>query len=371
MYQKPSSSSTGSAAASAAYPWLDFTIGTDTGGSIRHPAGVCGTYGFRPSLNIISGEGVFPISNFLDTIGVFARSAFIMEAAIKAMIDTSFVHPDQAPDRKYKLLYPVRAKVNLPQDTYRWFPHDGQAYEAATAESQFEEVVQKLENHLQCSRTVFSLEDLWRKTRPAGQSESLDEATGHIYSTLTTYSVVEDDIDPFIEAYKETFNGATPWIDPIVQARHDYGRIVRPMQIVRAIHSKDAFGKWVNQVLLATNSNDGKPELPLLIFPQSWGTPDPRDAPVPGEDNTTFTTFSTFSLSYLSGCPDCTVPIGEVPFHSDITERDEMLPVSLSILSPPGTDLELLALLRDLEARGIVSDVAPGVRMYVANAEGS
>ena len=51
--QKPSSPSTGSAAAAAAYEWLDFTVGTDTGGYIRHPAGVNGVFGNRPTTGVI------------------------------------------------------------------------------------------------------------------------------------------------------------------------------------------------------------------------------------------------------------------------------------------------------------------------------
>ena len=369
-FQKPSSSSTGSAVACAAYPWLDFTVGTDSGGSIRHPAGVCGTYGFRPSLNLISGEGVFSITPLLDTVGIFARSASIMEAAIKAMIDPSFVHQSSAPDRKYRLLYPVRAKDNLLQSSSRWFPYPGEACEDGSAELQFEEMVQKLESHLQCPRAVFDLEEYWRNTRPEGQSGNLDETTGHIYSVLTTYSVVRDEIDPFIQAYREKSNGEFPSFDPIVKARHSYGRALGPMQVVKAIQSKDVFGKWVNEVLLApTSDDDAKTEFPLLIFPQSWGTPDHRDAPVPGEDNLAFTTFSTFSLSYLSGCPDCTVPVGEVPFRSPVTGREEMLPISLSILSPFGTDLELLALLKDLEDKCIVRNVVTGASMYKSKTE--
>ncbi|CAG7977395.1 unnamed protein product [Penicillium salamii] len=53
-YQTTSGSSCGSAAAVASYEWLDFTLGTDTLGSIRSPAAIQGLYGIRPSLDAVS-----------------------------------------------------------------------------------------------------------------------------------------------------------------------------------------------------------------------------------------------------------------------------------------------------------------------------
>jgi len=75
-YQAPSGSSTGSSAAISSYPWLDLTIGTDSGfcipseeviflsllanGSGRRPSNVHGCFGLRPTHGVISSEGLFP-----------------------------------------------------------------------------------------------------------------------------------------------------------------------------------------------------------------------------------------------------------------------------------------------------------------------
>lgn len=48
-YQDPSSSSAGPAAGIASYPWLDISLGSDTGGSIRSPSQYQGIFGNRPS----------------------------------------------------------------------------------------------------------------------------------------------------------------------------------------------------------------------------------------------------------------------------------------------------------------------------------
>ena len=69
----PGGSSGGSAAAVAA--GLCFgSIGTDTGGSIRIPASLCGIAGLKPSWGRISCEGVIPLSPSLDCVGPLARS---------------------------------------------------------------------------------------------------------------------------------------------------------------------------------------------------------------------------------------------------------------------------------------------------------
>ena len=67
-------SSGGSAAAVAA--GLCFAaMGTDTGGSIRIPAAYCGVAGFKPTYELVSLEGIFPLSWSLDHAGPIARSA--------------------------------------------------------------------------------------------------------------------------------------------------------------------------------------------------------------------------------------------------------------------------------------------------------
>ena len=360
-YQSPSSSSAGSAAASAAYPWLDFTIGTDTGGSIRHPAGVCGTYGMRASTNVISTAGIYSVSPLLDSLGVFARSAHIVEAVMKVLMDPSQASPiPSKPPVKYRLLYPIRAKNTKPQDSRRWFPHPGEPGHAADVEGLFEKTVQKMESYLKCTRSPFNIDDLWRQTRPIGQDESLDEATGSIYTIITTHSCVRETVDPFIADFKTANNGRLPFIDPVVKARQDRGRSTTKLQYETAIESAKVFSQWIRGTLFAKTADD---EFPLLVFPQSWGSPAYRDEPDNGP--LFFSSFSIYSLSYLSGCPDCTVPVGEVPCQSRVTEAEMFLPISLSVLSPPGTDFQLAALLSELEDRGIFRPVNAGTRMYV------
>lgn len=63
-------SSSGSAAA-VAQGIVPLAVGTDTAGSVRVPAALCGVVGFKPTLGTISSQGVFPLSPAFDTIGYF------------------------------------------------------------------------------------------------------------------------------------------------------------------------------------------------------------------------------------------------------------------------------------------------------------
>ncbi len=72
IYRISGGSSGGSAAAVAANI-VPIAIGTDTAGSIRIPASLCGVYGYKPSYNKINTEGVFPLAKSFDTIGFLSN----------------------------------------------------------------------------------------------------------------------------------------------------------------------------------------------------------------------------------------------------------------------------------------------------------
>jgi aspartyl-tRNA(Asn)/glutamyl-tRNA(Gln) amidotransferase subunit A len=67
-------SSSGSAAAVGA-GHLALAIGTDTGASVRTPAALCGVTGFKPRRTALPGEGVFPLAESFDTVGLLAADA--------------------------------------------------------------------------------------------------------------------------------------------------------------------------------------------------------------------------------------------------------------------------------------------------------
>lgn len=65
--------SSGGAAAAIAHGAVTVGVGTDTGGSVRIPAALCGVVGFKPTRDTLSTRGVFPLAPTCDHVGLLGR----------------------------------------------------------------------------------------------------------------------------------------------------------------------------------------------------------------------------------------------------------------------------------------------------------
>ncbi len=65
--------SSGGSAAAVAASLIPAALGTDTAGSVRIPASLCGVYGYKPTYGTISTYGVYPLAPSLDTVGFLAK----------------------------------------------------------------------------------------------------------------------------------------------------------------------------------------------------------------------------------------------------------------------------------------------------------
>src|SRR4029077_21236147 len=82
----PGGSSSGSAAATASGA-CDFALGSDTGGSVRIPASLCGVYGIWPTHGRIDFSGAMAMSPSFDVAGWFASGPGVFRAIAAVLLD--------------------------------------------------------------------------------------------------------------------------------------------------------------------------------------------------------------------------------------------------------------------------------------------
>lgn len=91
--------SSGGSAVAVAAGMCDWAVGSDTGGSIRIPASLCGVVGFKPRLGSIDTTGVIPLSPSLDTLGPMGPDVTTVARAFGQMAGEplAVVRPDRTP----------------------------------------------------------------------------------------------------------------------------------------------------------------------------------------------------------------------------------------------------------------------------------
>lgn len=106
-----SSGGSGTAVASGMVP---LSLGSDTNGSIRVPASLCGLFGLKPTYGRMSRGGTFPFVGSLDHLGPLARSVTDLALSHDAMLGRDPADPAQSGDAA-----PVRDQIDLGIDGMR------------------------------------------------------------------------------------------------------------------------------------------------------------------------------------------------------------------------------------------------------------
>jgi aspartyl-tRNA(Asn)/glutamyl-tRNA(Gln) amidotransferase subunit A len=113
----PGGSSGGSAAAVAAGLCYG-SIGTDTGGSIRIPASLCGVVGLKPGIGRVSAEGVVPLSPRLDFVGPLARTAADAALLLGPIFVRGKKEPSLSSRQKFSAKSLRKLRLGLPKDFF-------------------------------------------------------------------------------------------------------------------------------------------------------------------------------------------------------------------------------------------------------------
>ncbi|MCC6534408.1 MAG: amidase [Burkholderiales bacterium] len=178
-------SSSGSGAATAA-GFVPAAIGTDTGGSVRNPASMCGIVGLKPTYGLVSRRGVVPLSFSLDHVGTMTRN--VRDNAL--MLDLIAGHDPADPGSANHASGGYTAQLDrdikgLRIGVIRHFytrdmqadPEMAQGIEHALAElarlgAEVREITTApLDDYVACNRTIltgeaFAIHEQWMRERP-------------------------------------------------------------------------------------------------------------------------------------------------------------------------------------------------------------
>ncbi|TFK43969.1 amidase signature domain-containing protein [Crucibulum laeve] len=356
-YLTASASSSGSACAIAAYDWLDFTIGSDTRGSVRKPASLVGVYGIRPTTGALNLTGVVPLSEEMDTAGFFARDPRLFYAVYKLWYQGSPVISRQIGTRfPQKLLYPIEH-----------FP-----VKNAEAQALYDSFITSLQIHLGIVKTPVNMSSMLALYFPDQTFPAFQLSSNKLAEYRSWVSVGKPIVDSFMEQY-----GTLPTFDPIPVKMFARAQNISEADFQASVAFKrgfqDAVSKYIfppspqscsETLFIYDSAAGGKPSYRFEEFNSFQGAA-PFLLTAPSADSTPPEMKDYFNfLASMAELPEVTVPIGQVPYWSQITRRWEMLPVAAQLVVARGCDGMLMELVRKLSENGVVGGVKTGRLMY-------
>jgi aspartyl-tRNA(Asn)/glutamyl-tRNA(Gln) amidotransferase subunit A len=213
--ERISGGSSGGSAVAVATGMNFGSFGTDTGGSIRIPAALCGIVGFKPTYGLVSVEGVVPLGVSFDHVGPLARDvtdACILLEAVAGKYPSGEARPNYRTLRKNLRR---RFRLGWPRDFFfeRVNPEIQSAIEAAA--KKFEKLGARIE-----------------EIALPGLADSVDRATNLVVAEASYYHESQGYFPSRSEDYGDDVRGHLQW-----------GHNLRAVDYLRAIESRDEVNK--------------------------------------------------------------------------------------------------------------------------------
>jgi AtzE family amidohydrolase len=308
--------SSGGSAAAVAAGLVPLSLGSDTNGSIRVPASLCGVFGFKPTYGRLSRAGTALFVGSFDHIGPFARSVRDIAVVFDIL---------QGPDDRDRVCCDQSPELCLPQlnqgvDGLRIAVADGYFAEGATDEAL--EVVQQVAKALQVTRHVTLPEP--HRARAAALTITACEGA---------------------ELHFQDLRHRPQDFDPMTRDRLLAGALLPAAWYIQAQRFREWYRQQVQQIFQDVDIILA-PTTPYPAFPIGQTLIQVDGATLPSRTN-----LGRFTqpLSFIG------LPVLSVPVY-----RAGALPVGVQIIAAPYNESLILRTAAVLEAQGIVkTPVAP------------
>ncbi|KAL1327922.1 hypothetical protein HN51_037907 [Arachis hypogaea] len=333
----PGGSSSGAAVAVAAN-FVDFSLGIDTVGGVRVPAGFCGILGFRPSYGAVPHVGIIPISTSLDTIGWFAKDPHILCRVGHVLLQAPFV--THRNPRQIVVADDCFQHLNVPLE------RSLQVVIKATEKLFGRQVLKHI-----------NLEDYISAKVPSLKEHSNQNTNGELKSSSLKLLA---NIAQFLQRHEfklkhdEWMNTVNPDLHPAVSAQLHGKFEVSDAEIEKSKSVRSDMRAALNMLL----KDDG-----ILVIPTVADPPPKLGGKEIQSEDYQSRAFRLLSIASLSGCCQVTIPLG---FY-------DKCPVSVSLIARHGNDLFLLETLETmyttLQEQADVASKAKSSRNVVSKEE--
>ncbi|ORY07899.1 amidase family protein [Clohesyomyces aquaticus] len=356
-----SASSSGAGCSIAAYDWLDYAIGSDTGSSMRRPAAVSGTYGQRPSQGMISLERVIPLGAATDTGGVFSRDPYKWIKFSK-----NWYIPPLHQDVSITGLSPLVIPDSDAFPKTILYPIDYLPLNNSAAEPILQEFIANLTRVFGMTvKKVNFTATVQNWTDPVARNfTTLNAATG-VINSWTAWTVIGR---PLLTTWAKLFDGRFPPIDPARRLgwKNFNESLVNQTRYDAALITKNRGVKWY-ETHFQYSTPESCSESVMLYDIGSGGLPSFREQSLNDSPGASYLAvlpptakITGANICPIFGCADFTIPIGQVPYQSNVTFHEEMVPVTINMVVKRGCDFVLYNMIEKLADEGVLKTVKTG-----------